>query len=122
MDSGRAVLLRYTRNGQGRRGSGLRIGEQLVLTADHCADGDNHRVVVDGQEYPAELAVRTGAPTVDIAILSAPTMPALQRLSCARVNTGVAATLSNCQVLGYPKWKDRRAGATRVNRRRRAQR
>ena len=114
MDSGRAVLLRYTRNGQGRRGSGLRIGEHLVLTADHCADGDNHRVIVDGQEYPAELVVRTGATTVDIAILSAPTMPTLPRLSCARVNTGVAATLSNCQVLGYPRWKDRRAGATRA--------
>ena len=39
LDTERAVLLRYTRDGGWRRGSGLRVGGTLVLTAEHCAHG-----------------------------------------------------------------------------------
>ena len=52
LDTERAVLLRYTRDGGWRRGSGLRIGGTLVLTAEHCAHGTDHMVVVDGQRLP----------------------------------------------------------------------
>jgi len=50
LSTDRAVLVRYTRNGEPRRGSGLRVGGRYVLTADHCADGEDHRIVVGGQE------------------------------------------------------------------------
>jgi tetratricopeptide (TPR) repeat protein len=110
--SNRAVLLTYFRDGKRRRGSGLRIGGRLVLTADHCADGQNHLVVVDGQEFPAQVEER-GSSNVDIAILSAPTMPPVPQLSCARLNTAQALTVNNCQALGFPKWKDRATGLLR---------
>ena len=48
----RAVLIRYFREGKPRRASGLRVSGQYVLTADHCADGTGHKVVVEGDEHP----------------------------------------------------------------------
>ena len=43
-----------------RRGSGLRVGGTYVLTADHCANGTDHTVVVNGRDYPATVALRGG--------------------------------------------------------------
>ena len=47
----RAVLIRYLRDGKARRGSGLRVAGRFVLTADHCANGTGHTVVVGGVGY-----------------------------------------------------------------------
>src|SRR6478609_4908217 len=101
LETGRVVLLRYTRDGQARRGSGLHVGGTFVLTADHCATGTGHTVVVEGRDYPATVAFRGGG-EVDIAVLSAPGLPVLLPLSCARVNTGIAARIEDCVALGFP--------------------
>jgi tetratricopeptide (TPR) repeat protein len=106
----RAVLLRYTRDGQSRRGSGLRIARRYVLTADHCADGADHRVIVGRQEYSASVLVRSQSSTVDLAVLQAPGLPEVERLPCALVNQKVARHLAGCTALGFPKWKDRDDG------------
>src|SRR6516164_4886062 len=106
LETERAVLLQYRRDGGVRRGSGLRVGETYVLTADHCANGTHQTVVFDGKDYPATVALRSGRPDVDIAVLSAPGLPALPSMPCARVNTGIAARIENCVALGFPKWND----------------
>ena len=105
LDTERAVLLRYTRDGGRRRGSGLRVGGTLVLTAEHCAHGSDHVVVVAGKQYPAEVAWRSGRADVDIAVLRAPDLPAVKLLSGARVNTGIAARIEDCVALGFPTWR-----------------
>jgi hypothetical protein len=82
-----------------------------VLTADHCANGTNHTVVsADGQDYPATVALRSGLGDVDIAVLSAPTLPALPPVPCARISTRFAARIEDCVALGFPKWKEAAKG------------
>jgi tetratricopeptide (TPR) repeat protein len=111
LETERAVLLRYTRDGGVRRGSGLRIGGTYVLTADHCANGTNQTVVLeDGKDYPATVALRSGLGDVDIAVLSAPKLPALPPMPCARINTRFASKIEDCVALGFPKWKETAKG------------
>lgn len=105
MDPSWSVLIRYTRDGESRRGSGLRVGGQFVLTADHCASGTNHRLVVSGHEYPATVHVRSNDQDVDLAILVADDLPAVEPLRCAMVNRGVVDKLVDCMALGFPSWK-----------------
>ena len=109
LQTDRAVLLRYTRDGGARRGSGLRIGGTYVLTANHCANGTGHTVVADGRDYPATVALR-GQGDVDIAILSAPDLPVLPSLSCARVNTGIADQAQGLYDVGVPDLEPPRRG------------
>jgi TPR repeat protein len=106
MNTDRAVLLRYRRGDEARRGSGLRVGRRFVLTADHCADGSDHRVVLGGQELPATVVVRTHVSAVDLAILEAPDLLEVDPLKCALVDRTVAALVRDCQALGFPRWKD----------------
>lgn len=101
----RVVLIRYSRDGKPRRGSGLRVSDRYVLTADHCADGTGHVVVVAGNEYPAEVYVRGQAPGVDLAILEVPALQKVQSMGCARVNRALAQDIRGCIALGYPVWK-----------------
>jgi tetratricopeptide (TPR) repeat protein len=105
VDPSRSVLIRYTRDGKSRRGSGLRVGGRLVLTADHCTNGTNHRLVVGGHEYPATVHIRSNDETVDVAILIADNLPELEYLRCALVNRGVDHDLDECRALGFPSWK-----------------
>ena len=107
LETDRAVLLRYTRDGKTRRGSGLRIGGTYVLTADHCANGTDHRVVVEGREYTATVAMRSGTSDIDIAALAVRDLPALPPMACARVNTAIAARVEDCVALGFPTWNRR---------------
>ncbi len=102
----RAVLIRYRRDGRSRRGSGLRIGGRLVLTAAHCANGSDHEIVVGGREYPASVVVRSDSPGADLAVLQADDLPEVDVLGCARVDRQRAAEVSGCQALGFPSWKD----------------
>lgn len=101
----RAVLIRYTRDGQPRRGSGLRVGDQFVLTAAHCTMGADHKVVIGGQEYVAELHVRSANPAVDMGVMLAPELSAVDSLRCAYVDRAVSTRLTGCQALGFPVWK-----------------
>jgi hypothetical protein len=106
LETDRAVLLRYTRDGKTRRGSGLRIGGQFILTADHCANGTDHRVVVGGHDYAATVHVRTNDSAVDLAVLLAPALDSLTPLRCALVDREVATQVDGCLALGFPLWKD----------------
>jgi hypothetical protein len=103
----RAVLIRYMRDGKPRRGSGLRVAGRFVLTADHCANGTGHVLVAGGVEYPAEVYARSGSTDVDVALLEAPTAPAVEPLRCAVVDQTVARVVAGCRALGFPVWKDR---------------
>jgi hypothetical protein len=80
-----------------------------VLTADHCADGSDHRVWVDGREYPATVHVRSGDRAVDLAVLTVRDLPQVPALQCARVDRAVAARVTGCRALGHPLWKGRPA-------------
>src|SRR5450755_170988 len=106
----RAGLIRYMRDGKARRGSGLRVAGRSVLTADHCANGTGHTLVVGGVEYPATVSVRSGNADVDVAILMAPDLPAVGPLMCAVVDREVPSEVRGCRALGFPVWKDRTGG------------
>ena len=101
----RAVLIRYSRDGKLRRASGLQVGGRYVLTADHCADGTGHTVVVGGDEHPAEVFVRGQGPDVDLAILEVPGLPEVPPLGYARADRTLAQDVNGCVALGYPVWK-----------------
>jgi hypothetical protein len=101
----RAVLIRYYRDGKPRRASGLRVSGQYVLTADHCADGTGHKVVVEGDEHPAEVFVRGRRPDVDLAILKVPDLQKVPSMGCARADRTLAQDIRGCIALGYPIWK-----------------
>jgi hypothetical protein len=106
LSTDRAVLIRYTRNGEPRRGSGLRVGGQYVLTADHCANGENHRIVVGGQEYKATTQVRSYAAQIDVAVLAVEkSLPELSSLGYARVDRTIVGDVNGCVALGFPWWK-----------------
>lgn len=105
--SERAVLIRYWRSGQPRRGSGLRVSGRYVLTADHCANGADHVLVVDGQKVPATVYFRSHDGDVDLAVLHAPLLPEVDPLPCAVVDRDVPDQLE-CQALGFPVWKGTR--------------
>jgi hypothetical protein len=105
VESDWAVLIRYMRDGQQRRGSGLRVGGRFVLTADHCANGTDHEIRVGGATYRATVHVRSENPEVDLAILVAPGLPELDPLDCAVASRNVAARLTDCVALGFPVWK-----------------
>jgi hypothetical protein len=83
----RAVLVRYERDGESRVRSGLRIGGRLVLTADHCVRGSDHRVTcIDGTECPARVLARSGQEDIDLAVLEVPRAEPLVELGFARVD------------------------------------
>jgi Trypsin-like peptidase domain len=106
LSTDRAVMIRYTRNGEPRRGSGLRVGSHSVLTADHCADGEDHRVVVGGQEHRAAVEVRSNEALIDMAVLTVEGgLPELPWLGCARVDRMSVEDVTNCVALGFPWWK-----------------
>ncbi|MFJ9821824.1 tetratricopeptide repeat protein [Streptomyces sp. NPDC101151] len=101
----RAALIGYTLNGESRVGSGLWIGERLVLTADHCAKGTGHWVRHHGADLPAVIHVRSHDPLVDVAVLEVPDADPTERLRCARVDRSRATKVEGCQALGFPRWK-----------------
>ncbi len=105
LTAGRAVLLYWLRNGQCRRGSGLHVAGRYVLTADHCAEGSGHRVVLNGREYAATVHLRSGSAAVDVAVLAASDLPPVQPLGCARVDRAMVERVPGCRAVGFPVWK-----------------
>ena len=106
LSTDRAVLIRYTRNGELRRASGLRVGGRYVLTADHCADGEDHRIVVGGREHKATVQVRSHTAQIDVAVLAVEkSLPEFSWLGCARVDRLIVGDVTDCMALGFPWWK-----------------
>ncbi|MFH8802622.1 tetratricopeptide repeat protein, partial [Streptomyces sp. NPDC017936] len=105
LETDRVVLLRHDVDGGTQAGSGLRVGGEHVLTADHCVTGRNVRVVHGGREFPAQVVVRSFSSDVDLAVLLVPGLGSMPPLGFARVNRGIAGAIDGCQALGFPRWK-----------------
>ena len=105
MSTERVVQVRYDRAGVPRVGSGLRVGGRVVLTADHCADGTGHVVVAGGQQLPVTEIVRSGSHQADVAVLVVDSLPELDWLPFALVDTSTPAVVKGCRALGCPTWK-----------------
>ena len=105
VETERAVFLRYQRDGSPRRASGLRVAGRYVLTADHCARGSDHMVVVAGTSYQATVHARTDSDEVDLAVLHVPGLPEVAAAPCARIDRGSYGTLRGCVAVGFPRWK-----------------
>lgn len=64
------VQVLFDTDGITQRGSGVQVREDLVLTADHCAEGSGHRVFADDATgLPAEVVWRSGTRHTDLALL-----------------------------------------------------
>jgi TolA-binding protein len=111
----RVVLIRYTTAGERRVGSGFRLRDRFVLTADHCAEGAGHQVeLVDGTRFPATVYVRSNTTDVDLAVLEVDgAIPRVVGLGPARVRRDVADQVLGCQALGFPRWR-RSEGRDRI--------
>ncbi|GAB93446.1 tetratricopeptide repeat protein, partial [Gordonia rhizosphera] len=105
MEPSRAVYLTYTRNGQPLRGSGLRIGGTIILTANHCTHGTDHKAFADGHRSTATVVWRSGSTDVDIALLDAPDLTPVDPLQFAALPDTHAAEVP-ARGLGFPKWND----------------
>jgi hypothetical protein len=79
--------------------SGLLVSEDIVLTADHVAEGTAHRVQIRGRSYDVVHVLRSGSSEVDLAIL------------LARVDRDRVGKIHDCAAVGFPRWK--RDGNTR---------
>ena len=106
LETEQAVLLRYERDAVSRRGSGLHIADRFVLTAAHCANGSNLRVVKDGHEVPANVLVRSDDPDIDLALLEVPDLQPIPAMPIARVERRLPTEVRECVALGLPLWKD----------------
>ncbi|MCC3314741.1 bifunctional trypsin-like peptidase domain-containing/SEL1-like repeat protein [Nocardia africana] len=101
----RAVLICYLKDRQSHSASGFRIDGEYILTADHCAEGTDYRVLIDGRNVQARVYLRTGRRDIDLAILKVDEYLLIERASCARIRTSHAARLDECCVLAFPEWK-----------------
>jgi len=88
METKRVALIRYRApDGTECVGSGLLVNDQLVLTADHVADGSAHKVEIRGQSYDVSSILRSGSSEVDLAILRLEAqIPDVTPLRCARIS------------------------------------
>ena len=107
METGRVALIRYRApDGRPCVGSGLLIDERRVLTAGHVADGSGHRVECDSGGSDVAEVLRSGAPEVDLAVLTLRgAVAGLTRLECARVGRGRVDRVSGCTAVGFPRWR-----------------
>ncbi len=101
----RAVLICYYKGRQAHSASGFRLDGQFVLTADHCVEGEDYRVLIDGRNVSARVYLRTGRRDIDLAILKIDEDQHIERTSYARIRTSHAARLGECCVLAFPVWK-----------------
>lgn len=101
----RAVLIYYLEDGKSHSASGFRIDAEYILTADHCAEGADYRVLVAGRNMPAQVYLRTHRRDIDLAILKIDEGEHIDRVSCARICTSHASRLEECCALAFPLWK-----------------
>ncbi|RPF21461.1 tetratricopeptide repeat protein [Myceligenerans xiligouense] len=106
MEIARNVLLTYMRHGQlGRfRGSGFHLRENLVLTADHCADGSDYQVWQSGAMLEGRVVWRTGQASVDLALLEVDGLPEVEPVPLAVLDTAAGGVLEDCACGCYPSF------------------
>jgi hypothetical protein len=83
----------------------LRIGGRWILTADHCAAGSDHEILVDGESHPATVWVRTDDSAVDLALLLAEGLDVSSHLKFGQIVSQNVVHLRDCSALGFPVWK-----------------
>ena len=107
METDRVALIRYAaRDGTPCIGSGLLVGESSVLTADHVADGQGHRVECAGKSRDVSQVLRSGSPDVDLAVLTlCEPVAGIGWLSCARIDRRHVGRVDSCVAIGFPRWK-----------------
>ncbi len=107
VETSRIALIRFRApDGTLCVGSGLLINDRAILTADHVADGAGHRVDIQGRSREVSQVLRSGSPTVDLAILRLKeAIAGLTPLRCARVNQDKFGQISGCAAIGFPRWK-----------------
>lgn len=107
METDRVALIRYIApDGTPSVGSGLLVGESAVLTADHVADGQGHRVECAGKSRDISRVLRSGAPDVDLAVLTiSEPVSEIGWLSCARIDRSLVGRVEGCVAVGFPRWK-----------------
>ena len=116
VETSRIALIRYRDpDGSWCVGSGLLVGDQQVITADHVADGTGHLVTCGGGEREVASVLRSRSLAVDLAVLTlSESVGGLGRLSCARVDCNQVDRVTGCVAVGFPRWKkdkDRRLTA-----------
>jgi vWA-MoxR associated protein C-terminal domain len=109
------ALIRYVSpEGVACVGSGLLVTTIHVLTADHVADGTDHRVTcASGTDVPVATSLRSHDPAVDLAVLTLSTpVSDVTRMLYAQVDRGRATQVNGCVAVGFPRW--RKSGAERL--------
>ncbi len=101
----RAVPIYYAREGGWHSASGFLIDGEHILTADHCAEGTDYRVLIDDRNVSARVYLRTHRTDIDLAVLRLEEKQDIERVRCARIRTSYAERLDNCCVLAFPVWK-----------------
>jgi hypothetical protein len=107
METNRIGLIRYDApDSTPCVGSGLLVSKDVVLTADHVADGSNYRVEIRGRSYPISRVLRSGSPAADLAVLMlGESIDDIHPLKCARVDRDSVGHIADCTALGFPRWK-----------------
>ncbi|MFV0458239.1 MAG: tetratricopeptide repeat protein [Actinomycetales bacterium] len=100
----REVLLHYTVDGTPRRGSGFRIRDRFIVTADHCARGTDHAVWVNGHSSPATVVWRSLDADVDLAVLYADDLTVATPVECLLLDEDEPGVVSDCVAGGFPRW------------------
>jgi tetratricopeptide (TPR) repeat protein len=102
----RNVLLTFARIGQEvrSRGSGFHLRENLVLTADHCADGQDYQVWHDGNRLTGRVVWRSCDANVDLALLEVDGLPEVEPVSLAILDTAAGGVLVGCTCGCYPSF------------------
>ncbi|MEX5300888.1 trypsin-like peptidase domain-containing protein [Kocuria sabuli] len=86
-------------------GSGLLVGDGVVLTAAHVVPGRRCKVAVLDGEFDAEVLVRSEDPAVDLAVLQLIDAPSVHGLSYAGMNREVIGEITGCRAVGFPHLK-----------------
>jgi hypothetical protein len=107
VETSRIALIRFTApDGTLCVGSGLLINDQAILTADHVADGSEHRVDIRGRSHDVSHVLRSGSSTIDLAILHLKdAITGVSPLTCARVDQDGVGQIPRCAAVGFPRWK-----------------
>ena len=107
METRRVALIRYIGpDGSWCVGSGLLVGDRHVLTADHVAEGEGHRVKCAGAEVKVTEVLRSHDHAVDLAVLTlSESAGGLGQLSCGQVDRSQLDRVTGCVAVGFPRWK-----------------
>jgi hypothetical protein len=113
IETRRVALVRYAApDGTQCVGSGFLMNDHAVLTADHIANGSDHKVDFRGQPCDVARVLRSGSEHVDLAILSLrDPIVDVSPLGCARIDRNNIGLIRDCFAIGFPRWKQ--DGATR---------